>query len=141
MPLRYLTALPVFNEVAHVEPVLAEVRRYSPEILVVDDGSTDGTSEVLERQMGIHVLRHEQNQGYGAALRSAFQFAIDGGYDAVVTIDCDGQHEPQRTAEFVAALDKADVVSGSRYLKQFRGDTPPPEDRRRINFQITRELN
>src|SRR5688572_2318841 len=72
---RFLTALPVFNEVGHVRAVLDEVRRYSPEILVVDDGSTDGTSELLDQMDGLHLVRHEKNRGYGAALRSAFEFA------------------------------------------------------------------
>jgi glycosyltransferase involved in cell wall biosynthesis len=141
MPQRFLTALPVYNEVGHVEAVLSEVRRYSPEILVVDDGSSDGTSQLLERIGGLHLLKHPENRGYGAALRSAFDFAIQGGYDTLVTIDCDGQHEPQRIPEFAAASESADIVSGSRYLKQFAGDSSPPDDRRRINQQITQELN
>ncbi len=52
MPPRVLTALPVYNEVAHVDDVLAEVLRYSPEVLVIDDGSNDGTAEVVERESG-----------------------------------------------------------------------------------------
>ena len=138
---RFLTALPVYNEARHVEAVLAEVRRYSSEILVVDDGSTDGTSELLAQQQIAQVVRHEQNRGYGAALRTAFEYARDQGYETIVTIDCDGQHEPQRIPIFVASMDGADIVSGSRYLKQFPGDTPPPEQRRRINRQVTGELN
>lgn len=141
MPQRFLTALPVYNEVGHVEAVLAEVRRYSPEILVVDDGSSDGTAELLQRQPGIYVVTHPQNRGYGAALRSAFDYAIQQGYDTLVTIDCDGQHEPQRIPEFVEASDSADIVSGSRYLQRFEGDSQPPVDRRGINQQITEELN
>jgi dolichol-phosphate mannosyltransferase len=138
---RFLTALPVYNEARHVEAVLAEVRRYSPEIVVVDDGSTDGTSELLAAQQIARVVRHEQNRGYGAALRTAFEYALDQGYDTIVTIDCDGQHEPQRIPQFVAAMDDVDIVSGSRYLERFAGDTPPPEQRRRINRQVTGELN
>jgi len=143
MTTRTLTALPVYNEVRHVGPVLDEVVRYSDEVLVVDDGSTDGTSAVLAGRQGIHVVTHPENRGYGAALASAFDFALRGGYDVLVTIDCDGQHEPQRIPEFLrACLDQeADVVSGSRYLLAFPGDSRPPEDRRRINRIITDELN
>jgi dolichol-phosphate mannosyltransferase len=138
---RFLTTLPVFNEVNYVDGVLDEVLQYSPDVLVVDDGSTDGTSDLLARRSDVQVLNHEQNRGYGAALRSAFYFAQRRGYEALVTIDCDGQHQPQRIPDFVAALADADIVSGSRYLRQFEGDTLPPEQRRRINVQITRELN
>jgi dolichol-phosphate mannosyltransferase len=107
---------------------------------VVDDGSTDGTTELLARRDDIHYLRHPVNRGYGAALRSAFDYAIEHDYDVVVTIDCDGQHEPQRIPRFVAACQSVDIVSGSRYLKQFAGDSTPPSQRRWINQLVTAEL-
>ena len=141
-PLSYLTALPVFNEASHVTPVLNEVARYADDVLVVDDGSSDGTSELLAARDDIEVLTHSENRGYGAALHSAFQYAIEHEYGAVVTIDCDGQHQPQRIHQLVEALRHADIVSGSRYL-----NTPlelaqlAPADRRRINLTITQELN
>lgn len=144
---RILTALPVYNEERHLAEVLEQVRRYAKEILVVDDGSSDRTEELLARERGIYVMRHEQNQGYGAALRSAFEYALAGQYDVLVTIDCDGQHEPRLIPELAAAVfndseDRpADVVSGSRYLQQFDGASIPPADRRRINMQITEWLN
>lgn len=138
-----LVALPVFNEARHVSRVLAEVRRHTDaDILVVDDGSSDGTSEILAGLSDIQVARHERNRGYGAALLTAFQFAQDHHYELVVTIDCDGQHEPCRIPLFFeACTDDVDIVSGSRYLQQFSGDTPPPPERRRINEQVTAELN
>lgn len=143
---RILTALPVYNEERHLLPVLAEVQKYSREILVVDDGSTDQTPNLMARQRDVSLVRHQQNQGYGAALRTAFQYALDGQYDVLVTIDCDGQHEPRLIPELAAAVfaddDKpTDIVSGSRYLTQFPGDSLPPADRRRINMLITDLLN
>jgi dolichol-phosphate mannosyltransferase len=141
MTTRSLVALPVFNEVQHVEPVLDEVRRYSENILVVDDGSTDGTGDLLRERDDIVVLSHRQNRGYGAGLRSAFRYAEDHDFDYIVTIDCDGQHEPRRIPRFLKAVQNVDIVSGSRYLKQFRGDSTPPTQRRHINQLLTAELN
>ncbi len=138
---RSLTALPVFNEVRYVDDVLDEVTRHSQDVLVVDDGSTDGTTQLLEARNDVILVRHRRNRGYGAALHTAFEFAVQQDYDFLVTIDCDGQHEPQRIPEFVEACQDVDLVSGSRYLKSFESDSQPPEQRRRINQRITRELN
>ena len=144
---RVLTALPVFNEQQHVDQVLRCVKQHAQDVLVVDDGSTDDTANILRGQEDISIVTHAVNQGYGAALRSAFDFAQRGGYDILVTIDCDGQHEPQRIPEFVNAFNVAaerrpvDMVSGSRYLKSFSGDGVPPEERRSINMRLTHELN
>jgi glycosyltransferase involved in cell wall biosynthesis len=141
MSSRFLTVLPVYNEVSHVTAVLDEVIRYSPDVLVVDDGSTDGTSGVLAARHDIRRVTHDANRGYGAALRSAFEYTLANGFDILVTIDCDGQHTPHRIPLFVAAAADADIVSGSRYLERFDSDSLPPADRRRINQQVTAELN
>ncbi len=141
MPTKFLTALPVYNESKYIDGVLEQVLRYSPDVLVVDDGSTDGTAELLSARSDVARIHHERNQGYGAALRSAFQYAVENNYDVLVTIDCDGQHEPQRIPEFVAAAVGADIVSGSRYLEAFYGQSVPPEGRRRINAEVTAQVN
>ncbi len=146
MPPRFLTALPVYNEQDHLVSVLPEVRRFSQDVLVVDDGSTDRTAHLLAEMDGIRVIRHPRNQGYGAALRTAFEYTLVHGYDALVTIDCDGQHQPRLIPELAAALfppelPPYDIVSGSRYLAEFVGDDAAPEDRRRINHLITQQLN
>jgi dolichol-phosphate mannosyltransferase len=162
----YLTAIPVYNEADSVLSVLREVQTYCPYILIVDDGSSDETPAQLEhlphQSIGppfqdwprgrsnsngirhpVTVVRHPVNRGYGAALRSAFCFAIRHDYSWVITIDCDGQHEPQRIPNFlhVCQEDKVDIVSGSRYLDSFPDDSLAPADRREINTIITRELN
>ena len=139
--MRSLVALPVFNEANSVTEVLDEVARYSDEVLVVDDGSTDGTAELLRLRTDLRIVTHDHNRGYGAALQTAFRYAAELRFDVLVTIDCDGQHEPQRIPQFAAACSACDIVSGSRYLKAFPGDTEPPAQRRRINQRITTELN
>jgi glycosyltransferase involved in cell wall biosynthesis len=139
--MRILTAIPVYNEERYLETVLGEVRRYSPEILVVNDGSTDRTAELLTGQEGLRVVTHPQNRGYGAALISAFGYALDNHFDVLLTMDCDGQHEPARIPVLLEAIHDVDIVSGSRYLRTFRQDTNPPPDRMQINQQVTRELN
>ncbi|HEY3969549.1 MAG TPA: glycosyltransferase family 2 protein [Planctomycetaceae bacterium] len=140
--MRFLTALPVHNEASHVAAVLERVRQYSDDVLVVNDGSKDGTAAELARFPWLKVVTHRTNLGYGAALKSAFQFAVDGQYDALVTIDCDGQHEPRLIPELVAALTSdVEIVSGSRYLEQHQGDSQPPVERRQINMLLTAEVN
>ncbi|TWU49525.1 glycosyltransferase family 2 protein [Rubripirellula reticaptiva] len=138
---RWLAALPVYNEVQYVAGVLDEVVRYASDVLVVNDGSSDGTAAVLDSRSDVHVIHHPENRGYGAALMTAFAYAIAEGYEGLVTLDCDGQHQPKRIPEFIAAASDADIVSGSRYLKVYEGDDAPPEERLFINRRITRELN
>ena len=138
--MKLLTAIPVFNEARHLQAVLHEVRRYSEQILIVNDGSTDGTTELLAKHPDVHVVTHEKNRGYGAALISAYALKID--CDVLVTTDCDGQHEPARIPVLLEAIHDVDIVSGSRYLREFRQNTlPTPADRLYINQTIARELN
>jgi glycosyltransferase involved in cell wall biosynthesis len=153
MNYRLLTALPVYNEANHVADVLREVTRHAGDLLVVDDGSSDKTEQILKAEQKkygravLQTVRHARNQGYGAALKTAFQYTITHDYDVLVTIDCDGQHEPRLIPElantvFTPEADAPyDIVSGSRYLKTFKGDSKPPLDRRRINREITQILN
>ena len=140
--MKLLTAIPIYNEERHLQTVLHEVGRYSKEILIVNDGSTDRTGELLSQYSDLHVVTHEKNRGYGAALISAFDYARNTDCDVLVTMDCDGQHEPSRIPVLLEAIHDADIVSGSRYLRDFRQNTNiTPADRRYINETITRELN
>lgn len=142
----WLVALPVYNEVNYVDEVLDQVLRHSERILVVDDGSSDGTTEKLQQRHEaqpnqIEVIHHQVNRGYGAALQSAFQFTLDHGFAGLVTLDCDGQHQPHRIPRFIEAARSADIVSGSRYLKKYDGDDEPPQERMFINRRITADIN
>jgi glycosyltransferase involved in cell wall biosynthesis len=141
-----LIAIPVFNEAAHVRSVLERVEGYADQILVIDDGSSDGTPDILrdlQRPMGLDIIQHETNGGYGTALTQAFLRAERDGFDWVITMDCDDQHEPERLPEFFAAInrDKHDIISGSRYLDLDAPSDAAPADRRTINMKITTEIN
>jgi dolichol-phosphate mannosyltransferase len=140
--MRTLVAIPIFNEEGYIPRVLAHVLEYADDVLVVDDGSTDRTPHLLCK-FPVEVIRHAQNQGYGRSLRDAFAYASCHGYDWVITMDCDEQHEPQAIPEFVAAAreNRWDVISGSRYAASMDAETAPPPERRAINQTITQELN
>jgi dolichol-phosphate mannosyltransferase len=136
--MRTLIAIPVFDEQLYVTKVLSEVRRYAEDILVIDDGSTDETPSLLAT-LPVDVIRHARNRGYGRSIRDAFQWAQCYGYDWLITMDCDEQHEPESLPDFYAGIanDDADIISGSRYLGGQRCGDPPPADRRAINAQMT----
>lgn len=140
--MRALIAIPVYNEEKYVPRVIAHVLEYADDILVIDDGSTDRTPQLLARHP-VDVVRHGRNMGYGRSLRDAFAVANCRGYDWVVTMDCDEQHQPAEIPNFLAAAaeDTHDIISGSRYLQRDESSDSPPPDRRRINQLITEELN
>lgn len=144
--MRTLVVIPVFNEVETVASVLRRVRKFASDVLVIDDASTDGTGEVLEQirgAVGFELIRREQNAGYGRAMQDAIVAGVAGGYDWVITMDCDEQHEPDWIPRFVteARADEYDVISGSRYLSLDDAEGSPPADRRSINLKMTTEIN
>lgn len=143
--MRTLIAIPVYNEQKYVQPVLEKVLRFAPPpgaVLVLDDGSTDATPTLLAH-FPVEVIRHARNRGYGRSMQDAFRWAAVDGFDWVITMDCDEQHEPAAIPEFVEAMLRgdADVVSGSRYMHRDPESDSPPADRRAINAQITAEIN
>ncbi len=138
-----LIAIPVHNEHKYVNRVLDKVQTIHRNILVIDDGSTDGTGDLLAERSDIRVIRHAVNRGYGQSLIDAFRYADEHGFDWVITLDCDEQHEPEMIPEFVRAIetDQWDLISGSRYMMPRQNDDLPPGDRRLINATITQTLN
>ena len=104
---RVLALIPAWNEAARIGPIVNGARTHLP-VLVVDDGSTDGTGDVAQAA-GAIVIRHAQNRGTGAALKTGFSWALENGYDGVLTLDADGQHDP---AEIPAFLNASEARTG-----------------------------
>lgn len=111
---KILVLIPAFNEAEHIASVVEHSKQYLP-VLVVDDGSSDQTSAIA-RDSGATALRQEPNQGKGTAMMYGFRYALDHGFDAVITIDGDGQHDPDEIPAFVHEFTQteSDLIIGKR---------------------------
>ena len=116
--MKTLVIIPAYNEAQRIAEVIKETLALGVNVLVIDDGSRDATSQAAGAA-GAAVIRKDENRGKGAALRDGFCFALKNNYDAVVTIDGDGQHNPQDLPKFLAGLDNPEiaVVIGNRMHK------------------------
>jgi len=115
-PRDVLIAIPAWNEQGSIAEVIEKVKDHHPKsgVLVVNDGSTDST-ERLAAEAGAYVASLPFNVGVGGAMRTAFLFAQREGYQAVVQVDADGQHDPADLDKLIAGLDEADIVVGTRF--------------------------
>ncbi len=110
--------IPAYQESRAITQVVNLSQKYCSCVIVVDDGSTDDTSQIAEAS-GAIVLRHSQNLGKGAALRTGFSHAIEMQCDVIITIDGDLQHNPHSIPRFIEKINQGfDVVVGSRYTTQ-----------------------
>jgi dolichol-phosphate mannosyltransferase len=119
---RVVVVMPTYNESQSLVPLLERLRRAQPDVdvLVVDDGSPDGTGELAdafaERDPQVQVLHRTAKEGLGAAYRHGFQVALDRGYDVIGEMDADGSHQPEQLQDLLDALRDADLVIGSRWV-------------------------
>ena len=115
-----LIIIPAYNESQNIETVIDEINKsmIDAAILIVNDGSQDDTSDKAKGK-GVEVIDLPFNIGYGCALQTGFRFAVEYEFDYVITIDGDGQHDPQSINSLLKALEssKADIVIGSRFLE------------------------
>ena len=115
--LRAIVAIPCFNTEDYVADVVSRAKRYVEQVIVVNDGSHDGTVEKA-KAAGAMVVSHGVNLGYGEAIRSCFEIAKADGADILAILDGDGQHNPDELPQVLAPIlaGEADMVIGSRFL-------------------------
>jgi len=112
-----VVVIPAHNEEKHLQDTIKKVKKHQIEVIVVDDGSRDQTKNIAKKE-GVIVLSHSVNLGKGAALKTGCDYAIRQGFQQIVVLDGDGQHDPEKIPEFLANLKKYDLVFGYRELSQ-----------------------
>jgi len=110
--------IPAYNEEKNIAKLIIDAKKYSDQIIVIDDGSTDYTPQIAQ-ELGIKLIQHEKNLGKGAALKTGFKYALTHSPEVVVTIDADGQHNPHDIPKLIEPIltGDCDVVIGSRSEK------------------------
>jgi len=118
---RILVVVPTYNEIKNLPQIVPEILRQDPrlEVLVVDDGSPDGTGELADR-MGeedprVHCLHRTAKEGLGKAYLAGFRWALEHDFEFIFEMDADFSHDPKYLAQFLTAIEEADLVIGSRY--------------------------
>ena len=114
-----IVCIPAFNEENNISEIITKAKAYASEVVVYDDGSIDRTSDIA-RDLGAVVIRNVRNKGYGKALSELFKIALKRNADIMITLDSDGQHDPDQIPQIMDPLIKneADIVIGSRFLKK-----------------------
>jgi dolichol-phosphate mannosyltransferase len=109
-----LIVVPAYNAADKIAAVLERLASFRDHVLVIDDGSTDNTGELAEK-LEFAVLPHPDNRGVGAAMKTALKYALESGYERIVALDADGQHDPAELSAFLQAPPDFDLVIGSRF--------------------------
>jgi glycosyltransferase involved in cell wall biosynthesis len=115
---KIIICIPAFNEAKAISEIILRSKKYANEVLVYDDGSKDDTCEVATAA-GATVIRNQENLGYGVAIRSLFQTAKEQSADIMITLDSDGQHNPDQIPHLIEQIRQGfDIVIGSRFLRK-----------------------
>jgi glycosyltransferase involved in cell wall biosynthesis len=114
---RIIVCIPAYNEEKNIGDIVRKARNHADEVIVCDDGSTDNTSKFAQQE-GAIIINHAKNYGYGKTIRSLFQKAIERKADIIVTMDSDGQHDPEQIPTIIEPILKNgfDIVIGSRFI-------------------------
>jgi len=111
-----LVVIPTYNEAESIGLILEGLRNLDLDVLVIDDGSPDGTADIV-RMHGVEVIEREGKQGLGSAYRTGFSIALQRGYSYVIEMDADGSHQIQDLEKMMEWIGSADLLIGSRYVK------------------------
>lgn len=122
--------IPVYNEEKNLGFVIKKVKEHDLDIIVIDDGSTDNTAEIAKRE-DVYLIRHPVNEGKGKALRDGFRYALEKGYDLIITLDADGQHNPDEIPLFIKKI--SDSAAGIIVGNRLHSPTGMPSSRLFIN--------
>ena len=135
--LKITIGIPAYNEEKNIAGIITKLKEITNSIIVCDDGSSDMTAEI-SRNLGANIVRHEKNRGYGAAINTIFQKAIEIESDVLITFDADGQHRTEDVPKLLASIKKndVDIVIGSRFLKN-KSDVP---NYRKIGIKMITEV-
>ena len=130
--------IPAFNEEKNISEIIKNLKKFSNKIIVCDDGSSDSTGKIAE-EMGVIVIRHEKNLGYGAAIRSIFLKAREEKSESLITLDSDGQHRIKDIQTVIEPIKNgtSDLVIGSRFLENDGKNVP---GYRKVGIKILTKL-
>src|SRR5919106_3949498 len=115
----FLVCIPAYNEAKTIGDVVRKAKKYAQYVIVYDDGSTDDTYVVAKSSGADQVIRSTENKGYGVAIRALFQAAREKDADLMVTLDSDGQHDPDQIPDLIKPIceEGFDITIGSRFLR------------------------
>jgi len=135
--MKITVGIPAFNEAKNIAAIITELKKITDSIVVCDDGSSDLTADISEK-LGVTVIKHKKNMGYGAAINSIFKKCVEINSDILVTFDADGQHRIVDLEKVLQPIkkNKADIVIGSRFLDN-KSDVP---NYRKVGIKIITQV-